>query len=43
MELIATGKWSKKWKRWTMVVAMRRPAANPPKRPESPDRRKDMK
>lgn len=31
MQLIATGKWSKANKRWTMLVALRRPASTPPK------------
>jgi hypothetical protein len=27
--VLATGKWSKAEKRWKMLVALRRPAANP--------------
>lgn len=37
-QVIATGKWSKTLKNWTMVVAIRRPGketatGRPPKRP----------
>ncbi len=32
MQVIATGKWSKQLKRWTMVVAIRRPGTEPDKR-----------
>lgn len=40
MQLIAKGKWSKQMKRWTMVVALHRPAAEGPKRPQ-PGKRTD--
>lgn len=42
MQLIATGKWSKQFKRWQMLVAIRRPgndtpkAAGSSKRPDRP-------
>lgn len=43
MQVLATGKWSKQQKRWSMVVAIRRPekqasaaaGKKPPKKPRS--------
>jgi len=39
MQVLATGKWSKEQKRWSMVVAIRRPGkAAPPtdRKPQTP-------
>jgi hypothetical protein len=36
MQLIATGKWSKSLKHWTMIVAMRRPFKAPHPAPNRP-------
>lgn len=38
MQLLAVGKWSKTFKRWQMVVSMRRPAQEPTK-PAGPGKR----
>lgn len=38
MQLIATGKWSKKLKTWRMVVAIRRAESKPPNK-SSPKRK----
>lgn len=38
MQVIATGKWSKTLKQWSMVVAIRRPTKSDTKRVQS-DRR----